>query len=857
MAGGVNVYLRNLAFGCIIILFLAFVPFPIVEETTITPGVHETSIDFPTGYFVENRGQLPNEDIHYYLDSDGIQIGFAERAILVKISEQPYVDSDPLLREEQGWHIADSTSFTPVKGVLIRIVFEGSNPVRPTGRHELSHRTHYFLGSDPARWRINVRSYGEIIYQDLYDGIDLVYHVEEGLKYDFIIHPGADPAKIAVSYEGIESLRADAKGNLAVQTAVADFLDSAHYTYQGLGEEVQCVLAPLNSLTCGFECDAWDGSAPLGIDPLFYGTYLGGGGPDDGSSIAVDTSGNILVTGRTGSLNFPTTPGVFDESYNGISDVYVAKLTADGSALDYSTFIGGNNIDIGHSIAVDSDGNAYVFGRTMSTDFPTTPGAFDTTYDAGYDAFVVKLDATGSDLIYSTFLGGFQNEFGYAIAVDSTRAAYVTGFTYSTDFPTTVDAFDTSYNGGGADAFVSKLDENGSILLYSTFVGGEDGETGRSIAVDSSGNAHIAGHTYSVDFPTTPGAFDTSHNGRSDPFITKLNATGSSLIFSTFLGGSNNDYVLSIGIDSSGHSYFTGDTWSADFPTTPDSFDGTLGGKYDAFVTKLGVAGSTLVYSTFLGGSGRDYGLSIAVDLTENVWITGGTSSTNFPTTPRAFDTSYNGGLLDAFVTGLDATGSSVAYSTFVGGGFNDVELGGGQEEGRSIAVDSNGNVYVTGYTRSIDFPTTLDAFDTSYNVGSSDAFVVKLYIIRDGEGSCPLSKGFWKTHPDAWPVDSLDMGGEMYNKTELLNILWTPPRGDASVILAQQLIATELNVANGSNLPPIIAEIDEANRLLVAFSGKLPFGVKPSSLEGGNMTLVADALDAYNNGKLTPSCAG
>ncbi|MCK4444589.1 MAG: SBBP repeat-containing protein, partial [Thermoplasmata archaeon] len=538
-------------------------------------------------------------------------------------------------------------------------------------------------------------------------------------------------------------------------------------------------------------------------------------------------------------------------------DVYVAKLTADGSALVYSTFIGGNSIDIGYSIAADSDGNAYVIGQTLSTDFPTTPGAFDTTYNVGHDAFVVKLDASGSDLVYSTFLAGSHNEYGYAIAVDSTRAAYATGFTYSTDFPTTVDAFDTSYNGGGADAFVSKLDESGSSLLYSTFIGGEDGETGSSIAVDSSGNAHIAGHTYSVDFPTTPGTFDTSHNGLSDPFITKLNATGSSLIFSTFLGGSNNDYVLSIGIDSSGHSYVTGDTCSADFPTTPNSFDGTLGGNRDAFVTKLGVAGSTLVYSTFLGGSGRDYGLSIAVDLTENVWITGGTSSTDFPTTPSAFDVSYNGGFRDAFVTRLDATGSSVGYSTFVGGGVNDVEAGGGCEEGRSIAVDSDGNVYVTGYTSSIDFPTTLDAFDTSYNTGSSDAFVVKLHIVGGGEGSCPLSKGFWKTHPDVWPLDSLDIGGEAYNKTELLNILWTPPRGDASVILAHQLIAAELNVANGSDSSPIIAEIEEANRLLAAFSGKLPFGVKPSSVEGGNMTQVADALGAYNNGKLTPSCAG
>nr|MBI2905687.1 SBBP repeat-containing protein [Chloroflexota bacterium] len=327
----------------------------------------------------------------------------------------------------------------------------------------------------------------------------------------------------------------------------------------------------------------------------------------------------------------------------------MTKLNAAGSGLVYSTYLGGSVYDSGQAIAVDGSGNAYVTGKTSSSDFPTTPGALDTSSNGGTDAFVTKLNAGGNGLVYSTFVGGIWNDYGYAVAVDGGGNAYVTGNTNSLDFPTTPGAFDTSQN-GNADAFVTKLNADGSGLVYSTFLGGSNDDIGYGLVVDGNSNAYVTGETASSDFPTTSGALDTSSNGGTDAFVTKLNADGSALLYNTFLGGSSNDRGKAIAVDGSGNAHVTGNTSSSDFPTTPGAFDTVLNGG-DAFVTKLNAAGSGLVYSTFLGGSNSDYGYAIAVDGGGDAYVTGYATSTDFPTTPGAFDTGFNGDYNDAFVT--------------------------------------------------------------------------------------------------------------------------------------------------------------------------------------------------------------
>jgi hypothetical protein len=470
----------------------------------------------------------------------------------------------------------------------------------------------------------------------------------------------------------------------------------------------------------GFQVGKYDPRLPLVIDPtLFFSTYLGGSGEDQGFGIAVDASGNAYVTGQTASANFPTTGGVAQPSFQGMTDAFIAKLNSTGSALVYSTYLGGSGDDVARGIAVDSSGNAYATGSTTSSDFPTTAGAFKTVLGVALDnAFVTKVNATGS-LVYSTYLGGANTDKAFAIAVDAGGHAYVTGKASSPDFPTTPGVFEPIMLGSGGSAFVTKLNPTGSGLVYSTFLSAVAHiSVGFGIGVDPSGNAYVTGISASAGYPTTAGAFQTTFGGGgNDAFVTKLNPTGSSLVYSTFLGGNASDNVHGLAVDASGTAYVTGATNSPNFPTTSGAFQLAINGGGDAFVTKLNAAGSALVYSTYLGGSEGDDGVSIAVDTSGNAFVTGTTVSLNFPTTAGALQAF--GGAVDAFVAVLDSAGSGLTYSTFLGGS--------GSEEGRGIAIDTFANAYVTGRTDSANFPITTGSFQTTFAGGPADAYVSKI----------------------------------------------------------------------------------------------------------------------------------
>jgi len=397
---------------------------------------------------------------------------------------------------------------------------------------------------------------------------------------------------------------------------------------------------------------------------IIYSTFLGGGS-EESKGIAVDSAGSAYVTGQTWSSNFPTTPGAFQPVSGGGNggDAFVTKLDPTGSALVYSTYLGGNSGDAGQGIAVDAAGNAYVTGRTESLNFPTTPTAFQLSRGCcGADAFVTKLNSTGSGLIYSTYLGGSDTEWGNGIAVDADGNAYVAGATLSTDFPTTLGAFQPLCGGGGAcggasdawDAFITKLDPTGSRPVYSTFLGGSAGDLAGGIAVDADGNAYVTGLTNSSNFPTTVGAFQPTLGGATDAFVTRLNTTGSALVYSTYLGGSGIDQGNGIATDGAGHAYVTGETNSTNFSTTPGTFQPAYGDgnqepppfgppHADAFLAQFSPTGSAL-FSTYLGGTAFDRGLGIAADTGGNVYVTGETSSANFPVTPGAFQTVLGGG---------------------------------------------------------------------------------------------------------------------------------------------------------------------------------------------------------------------
>jgi hypothetical protein len=621
------------------------------------------------------------------------------------------------------------------------LTFPGANPhprLEPFDR--LDTVVSYFIGNDPDQWHPDVPVWGGVRYKDLYPGIDLELTCEnDRLVQRLVAQPGANLNAVRLCVDGADALALDgdrlrlttALGDLTLPLLRAVAADSSPLPRAGKGpgpalsnaegvraNEITAPFVAENSAVVGGLSSA---IGATGASDLLYATFLGGNSYDHGYAIAVDGSGKAYVTGRTPSSDFPTTPGAFDTIFNG-DDAFVVKLNATGSSLEYATFLGGSDTDDGYGIAVDGSGNAYVKGGTTSFDFPTTPGAFDTTYNSSVDVFVVKLNATGSALAYATFLGGSDYDFGFGIAMDGSGAVYVTGETWSSDFPTTPGAFDTTYN-GSHDAFVVKLNAAGSGLTYATFLGGSDYDFGFGIAMDGSGAVYVTGGTRSSDFPTTPGAFDTSYSGGGDAFVVKLNATGSSLEYATFLGGRGSDNGYGITVDGSGAAYVTGYTSSSDFPTTPGAFDTSYSGGGDAFVMKLNATGSALTYATFLGGSYVNIGSGIAVDGSGAAYVMGWTESSAFPTTPGAFDTTYNGSR-DAFVVKLNATGSALAYATFLGGSGAECPW----VADCAFAVDGNGVAYVTGGTRSSDFPTTLGAFDTTYN-GSDDAFVAKLAV--------------------------------------------------------------------------------------------------------------------------------
>jgi hypothetical protein len=592
------------------------------------------------------------------------------------------------------------------RGAVLQMHFVGANTEpRLTGLDELPGKSNYFIGNDPQKWQTDVPNYAMVQYEEVYPGVDLIYYGNQRqLEYDLVVHPGANPEVIGLSFEGVDKIEVDTNGDLLLKAAGGELRQRKPVVYQEADGGRQIIASNYllkGNREVGFQLAAYDAGRPLVIDPvLIYSTYFGGNASDSSNGIAVDSTGSAYVTGDTSSTNFPITSGGLQTTSGGASDVFIGKLNPAGSALVYSTYLGGSAGEGGNRIAVDSAGNAYVIGNTSSTNFPTTSGAYQTTLNGPGDVFVTKLNPTGNGLVYSTYLGGSAGDGGSGIAIDSAGNAYLTGNAPSTDFPTTAGAFQPTFGGGPGDAFVTKLNTTGTALVYSTYLGGSGNDGASNIAVDSAGNAYVTGGIDSTNFPTTAGAFDTTSNGGNDAYVTKVNTTGSALVYSTYLGGGSRDIGSGIAVDSAGNAYVTGPVDSSNFPTTAGAFQTTFNSAHDVYVTKLNPTGSALLYSTFItGNSSEDVGNNIAVDSSGNAYITGFTQATNFPTV-SPLQASLNGSR-DAFVAKLNTNASgaaSLVYSTYLGGG--------GQDNGNTIAIDSAGNAYIVGSTRSTNFPT-------------------------------------------------------------------------------------------------------------------------------------------------------
>ena len=623
------------------------------------PGPSVGMLPAPTGVrsrLLETYGRLPLAFEANQGQTDQ-QVKFVSRGAgynLFLTATEAVLTLQKVSRQESNAPAATALPPQEEKSAVLHMKLLGGNAKADVfGQDELPGKSNYFMGNDPKKWHAGVWQYGKVRYAKVYPGVDLVYYGNQReIEYDFVVAPGADPRRIQFDMGGARRIRQNEEGDLVLTVGEGEIRWHKPIVYQEKDGRKQLV------------------------------------------------AGHYVISDKT-RVSFEV------GKYDAARPLYIDPLL-------YSSYLGGRKFDQGTAIALDSAGNAYVTGYTESNDFPTMNPEQPKTA-GGIDAFVVKMNPSGSAMVYATYLGGTLEDTGDGIAVDSAGNAYVTGFTQSTNFPTKNPLQPNL--AGQFDIYVAKLDPTGSSLVYSTYLGGTDQEQSASIAVNSAGFAFVTGQTWSVDFPTTPGAFQTvcKFNIRCvDAFVSKISPSGSALVYSTLLGGKETDLAGRIAVDSADNVYLTGYTESDDFPTMNPLQPSFGGGGSDAFVAKLNPAGSALVYSTYLGGTGNDLGSGIAVDNSGNVYVAGATSSTDFPTA-NALQPSSNGDF-DAFVTKINAAGSALVYSTYLGGTGSDFGVG--------IAADSSGNAYVAGTTGSNDIPTESSLQPYGHNF---DAFVTKI----------------------------------------------------------------------------------------------------------------------------------
>ncbi|MDQ2825537.1 MAG: SBBP repeat-containing protein [Actinomycetota bacterium] len=644
-----------------------------------------------------------------------------------------------------------SLVLTPAEAILnvaggtlaLRAAGPEANPAPElAGRQAQPGTVSRFKGADPRAWATGVATFGEVRAEQVWPGVDVVWHGDQrALEHDVVVGPGADAGAVAFEVDGAGPLTLDANGDLLVGLSTGKARLSRPVVYQDVAGARRSVPGSFNVLgptEIGFAVGDYDHTAPLVIDPtLVTSTTLGGSSSDIGYSIAVDAAGNSYVVGTTASTDFPGASVLQAPLSPGASapgtDAFVSKLSPDGSSVLWSTFLGAKGRTAGYAVAVGPGGSVYVAGVTESPDFPTVQ-AGQSTYGGGpSDAFVARLAPDGASLQWSTFLGGTQTDRARGMAIDAAGNAYVTGSTSSVNFPAVNAEQSRVPRPDDIDAFLTEIPADGGPFVYSTRLGGSNDDHGLAVAVDSVGAAYVTGDTLSAGFPTVRALQPASGGSASgvagsfpDAFVAKFTPAGSALVYSTFLGGSDSDQGTAIAVDSSGAAYVTGITSSPDFPVV-GPIQARKGGDSDAFVAKIDPAGAALVYSTYLGGDGADDANGIAVDHNGNAAIIGTTSSANWPTVSPTQPARSSGD--DAFVAELSPGGARILFSTYLGGRDSDAGLG--------VAIDTHGTVHMVGVTSSPDFP-QLKPLRSARPVAGGDAFVATISV--DQIGPAPRS---------------------------------------------------------------------------------------------------------------------
>lgn len=644
----------------------------------------------PHLHFVENRGQW-DSTARYRLDAGSLRVWFAGNSLVYDL-------------HDAGRRYA------------VRQEFLGASAT-PRGGDDDQSRWAFFLGKNVAG---NARGFGEIRYDELYDGIALRYYERDGgLKYDVVVDPGGNPDQLRFAYSGAEPLL-EGDGTLRLSTALGEIVEGRPYSYQVIGGKRRQVPTRFvrDERGIGFSVGHYDRRYPLVIDPaLIYSSYLGGTRADSARGIAIDGSGNIYVAGITRSEDFPKTSGALDPF--GSSDIFVTKFDPTGRTLIYGTYIGGKQNDDPAGIRVSATGVVTIAGTTTSSDFPRTAGAYDTTLGGSSDGFVLSLTPDGR-LRYATLIGGSSDDHIEAFTIDVLDSVFITGWTNSSDFPFTPGVF-RSVKGQQEDAFVAKLSSIGDRLSFSTFLGGDGADHATAIAAESGGAVYVTGWTTSTNFLTAGNPYARNLRGGRDCFVSRIQFDGGVLDYSTLIGGSGDDQGTSIAVDSTGAPYITGFTHSANFPTTIVSDPGT--GSW--FTVRFAwPANGGLVYSRFFARNDAGWGATIQVDRNGDAYLAGPTSASAFPVTSDGINSRTRGGL-DVALVHLGGDGT-ILHSSVIGGSGDDVPWYGS-------TLDRFGNFWIAGVTTSTDLPLRRGSFDSLYDATGEAGRPADAFFMRYG----------------------------------------------------------------------------------------------------------------------------
>ena len=670
--------------------------------------------------FVANEGQWETP-AHFVVLGDHLRARFEEGGVVLDLQRAGSADGP--------------------RRALVRIdVGDPLNPVKPAGADPKPARCHYFLGADPEQWRPNVPVFGAVLYRHLLPGIDLRFRDQGGvLEYDVLVAAGAAVQDLTFTCQGVEDLEVADDGSLLMHTAIGVLRQTPPRAWyelpQGRREVVACSFVRRDATRYAFELLGAPRSLPLVVDPgLRWSTFVGGSLYDQLRAVARDGGGDVVASGSADSPDFPTTPGVVGSTFGGgDADCSVIRVDSSGSTLLYATYIGGGGVDTSQGMTIGPAGDAIISGQTGSTDLPTTPLAYDTTFNSrvanATDCFVARLSASGSALIFLTYLGGAEFDESYEPSLDLAGNIYVPGLTHSENFPTTPGAYSTSHS-GDADAFVSCFDPSGTTLLASTLLGGSRFESARGSGVLSTGDVVICGLTTSPDLPLVA-PVQPLFGGVKDGFFARLDPSLSSLLVSTFLGGSMEEIAYDLAVGPGDTTTVVGFTDSPDLPVTPGAFDTTFNGLRDTMVLRLDAAGTSLVYGLYLGGSNFDLASTVVVDRGGSAIVGGASFSSDWPVTYGSYDPFFNSAAFngsDGVVFRLKADGSKVLYSTYLGGSVVDWV--------NSLVLGEEGGVIAAGSTWSSDFPSTPGAYDPTFNdqvFPGNDGFLAALDLLPAG----------------------------------------------------------------------------------------------------------------------------